>query len=415
MSSHIRDQLYQHIPIRIDQKLLNDINRVVLQFEIRDEHPLTINSQMFGVYKFSFTKRDFQLFFELVGHSEESVAAVIKKIPSINNDFKVVSDPFNILCVYVAHLIMVSNLQIVHKKECCKNLLNFMQYRFMGSAINHYFPHGANHDIMQSVVESLSMKFSIRQLESWRAVVTERSLSMTYDTKAHNDTLLKFDTDKNILYLITDTSTRIRSQLKIITGEYYAVRETNNFILSHSSTASLDGEKVLREKNSSFESVSHIVYNKILIKSSFIDERYVKMVQSTVSRLNVSIIRRMLSAIADEARYQVGSGESMRIIPQKNGSEIYVGIQSLIDHIIHVIYASAIMSEKVNINSKIAIYTHTKNIVTAARSSNQELINVKASLEYFFKKHHISTRESTISGLTIVFVLYIALISFNSI
>ena len=414
MKDYIKEYLTRDLPLTITAELAAQLIRMVMQFELRDEHALTLNSQMFGVNKFIFSTRDFQLFFDIIGYSKADIDPVINKIPTINKEFKVVSDAFNIMSVYVVHKILVSTLPYNLKRDSAFSVLNYMQYRFFGSAVNHYFPHGAGYEIMQSVIESLSMKFSVRQLNSWKNVMVERSEALTFDTKAHNDTLLKFDNDKDILYLITDTSTRIRSQLKIITSEYYAVREANNFMTSHSSTASIDGEKVLRERDGSFEAISSTVFNRVLIKSSFVDERYIKMVQSTVPRLNIGIIRRMLATLSDEARHQIETGDAAKVIKKRDGTEIYVGIEGLINHIIHVIYTSAIHNKRININSKIAVYTNTKNVFTAARSSNQELINVRASLEDLIRRTHISTREATISGLCVTFSLYITLLSFGS-
>lgn len=413
MTHHIRDILQSEFPLTITPELARQLIKMVMMFEIRDEHPLTLNSQMFGVNKFIFMTRDRQMIFDILNINEEDVVRVVEKIPSINREFKVVSDAFNVLCVYTAHAILQSSLPINLKHDTVISVLNYMQYKLMGSAVNHYFPHGANYEIMQTVVESLSMKFSVRQAGSWKKVITERSETMAFDTKAHHNTLLKFDNDRYILYLISDTSTRIRSQLKIITAEYYATRDTKNFISSHSSTTTLDGVQILRESADSFSMISSALFNKILIKSSFIDEQYIKMVQTSVPRLNTSIIRRMLVTIADEARSQMEQGTT-RKTKQLHGTEVCIGIEILLEYIVHVIYSTAIHNKSVNINSKIAIYNNARNIMTASRTNNKELIIVRASLEDLFKRTRISSRESTISGLGIVFMLYITLMSFST-
>lgn len=410
----IKNILTPAFPMVITPKLVEQLTKMVMLFEIRGEHPLTLNSQLFGVNKFAFTAQDRQMFFDILNICEEDVNRIIKRIPSINSEFKVISDAFNIMSVYMAHCILASNLSVNAKHDGTIAVLNYMQYRLIGSVINHYFPHGANHDIMQTVVENLNMKFSVRQLGSWKNVVVDRSESLAFDTKAHKDTLLTFDNDKNILYLISDTSTRIRSQFKIITGEYYETRKTNNYMVSHSSTTILDGVRILRESDSSFSTISGSVFDKILVKSSFIDERYVDMVQKTIPRLNVSIIRRMLSAISDEAKFQSEKGTTH--VTQKHGAtELYIGIEALIEHIIHVIYFTAINNKQVNINNKISVYTHVKNIFSAARTSNNELMSVRSSIDYLFRHTHVSTRESTISGLGIVLALYLTLMSFNTV
>lgn len=413
MAHYIYDILSKELPIQITNDLLNQLNRMVLLFEIREEHPMTLNSQLIGVHKFIFSNTDRKMFFDIIGHSEQVVNSVIRKIPSINSNFKVTSDALNVMIVYLTHLILNDRLNEKLRHDTAINILNYMQYRLISSAINHYLPHGASDDIMQSVIESLNLKFSIRQYESWKSVITERSKSLIFDEKAHHSTLSTFNNDKDIVYLISDTSTRIRSQMKVIVSEYYDMKKTNTFITSHTSTTSLDGEKIIRETAGGFSTVGSHVYDKLLIKQSFIDEKLIKMVQSSVSRLNESMIRRMLSTISDEARSQSDRGEGLKTITLK-GEEIYFGIESLVEHIVHIVYSTSIENKNVNINSKIAIYNHVRNIFTAARTSNKELINVRNSFTHLCNRAKISNRESTISGLGIVFALYLTLVSFGS-
>lgn len=413
MAHHIYDILSKELPIQITNELLNQLNRMVLLFEIREEHPMTLNSQLIGVHKFIFSNTDRKMFFDIIGYPEQNVNGIIKKIPSINSNFKVTSDALNVMIVYLVHLILNDRLNERLRHDTAINVLNYMQYRLISSAINHYLPHGASDDIMQSVIESLNLKFSIRQYESWKSVITERSKSLIFDEKAHHSTLSTFNNDKDIVYLISDTSTRIRSQMKVIVSEYYDMKKTNTFITSHTSTTSLDGEKIIRETAGGFSIVGSHVYDKLLIKQSFIDEKLIKMVQSSVSRLNESMIRRMLSTISDEARSQADRGEGLKTITLK-GEEIYFGIESLVEHIVHIVYSTSIENKNVNINSKIAIYNHVRNIFTAARTSNKELINVRNSFTHLCNRTKISNRESTISGLGIVFALYLTLVSFGS-
>jgi GTP:adenosylcobinamide-phosphate guanylyltransferase len=412
MTHHIYDILSKEIPIKITPDLLNQLRKMVLLFEIRGEHPLTLNSQIIGVNKFIFTSTDRKLFFDIIGYDEVFVNSVIKKIPSINIDFKVTSDALNLITIYLAYLIINDRNNQKLREAAVVDILNYMQYRLISSVVNHYYPHGASDDIMQSVVESLNLKFSIRQYESWKNVIIERSKSLAFDNKAHHNTILKFNVDKDILYLISDTSTRIRSQIKVITSAYYEMKKTNTFITSHSSTSSIDGEKIIRETSGGFSSISSFVFDKIIMKQSFIDEKFIKMVQSNVPRLNESIIRRMLSALSDEARFQMERGETTKVDTKK---DLYIGIEVFMEHLIHIIYSTAIQSKTVNINSKISVYTHVKNLFTAARTNNKELIDVRNSFNHLCNRLKISSRESTVSGLGIALALYITLTSFSGI
>jgi len=413
MSSFIYDQLHKSIDIKITPSLADQLNRLVIAFEIYKEHPMVLNSKIFGVNKFVFASRDRDTFFDIIDIDERDMKDAIKAIPSIDKSHKVVSDEFNIACVYLAHLILNSKLPKKLQIKTIINVLNYQQYRFMASAVNHYFPHGANYDIMQSVVEGLSLKFAIKRLGSWKKVITERSESLTLDTKLHHGTLAKFDDDKAILYLITDTSTRIRSQLQNVVGLYYEVKKANDFMLSYSSTTEIDGQKVLKEVSSSFEHISGSIFHKILRKSPFINDQYIKMVKSSVPTLNIGIIKRMIIALADEAIVQNDEGNTTKIVNKRDGTKLIVGIESLVEKLIYLIYDSAVHNKNVNINSKIAVYTNTRNLFAVHRSSDSKVLNTKMSIVDLIKRNRVSTRDATVSSLTIALCLYICLLSFE--
>lgn len=414
MSSFIIKQLYQSVPINITPELAKSINRLVLQYELHADHPLTINSQLIGVHKFIFTTRDRDTFFDIIDVNERDVVDAIKLIPSIDKSHKVVSDAFNVMSVYLSHKILNSKLPEKLKIETVVNVLNYQQYRFIASAINYYLPYKANYDIMQTVVEGLNLKFSIKRAGTWKKVVKERSESLIHEDKLHRGTLLKFDDDKKIRYVITDTSTRIRSQLKNIVSLFRATKKANDFIRSVSATTEIDGEKVLRERSAGFEQISSIIFHKAIRKSPFINDQYIKMVQSTVPTLNVGIIRRMIISISDEANIQMNNDTTNLSKKKRDGSTLHFGMNALISKIVYLIYDSAIHNKSVNINSKIAVYNNTRSLFAVHRSSDSRILNAKMSIVDMIRRNKVSTRDATISSLVISLTLYITLMSFES-
>lgn len=414
MTQYIKEHLGK-FPINIDTNLIKSISRLILQFEIRDQHPNTLNSNVFGVHKFIFTSQDKDLLFDMVGIDPLEFNNAIKDTPSINNAFKVTSDPFNMLCITLVHHILNSKLSHSEMDKLAISILNYLQYRIFSSAVNHYFPYKADYDVMQTVVESLNFKFAIKQLHTWKAVIISRSTAVIDKANKSSSILKRFDNDKDILYVLTDISTRIRSQLKIITAEYYKLKEAGNVLGSHSSTTTLDGEKIIRESNLGFANISSSVYYKARNKTSFIDNHYLNMVQKSVPRLNINVIRRTLQALSDEIITTENAGSRRKIIRKSDGTEYYYGCEELISRIVYTIYNSAIHNPKVNLRNKITVYVNTKNIYSAARSSDPVLLNVKYSIGELIKRTRITRRDNTISGLIIAVVLYITLISFEKI
>ena len=412
MSTEIKKHLSK-LSISISPDKVKQFNKMVLQFELKGEHPLTLNGQMFGVHKFVFTSEDRRLLFDIAGVTEQEVTEQIAEISVIDKSFKVISDPFNVLSVYLTHLVLGSKLSNKLKEETSINLLNYLQYRFMCSAVNHSFPYKANHDIMQTVIESLNLKFAIKQFGSWKDVIINRSEAVINDRKLRKS-LEKFDDDKTVLYVITDTSTKIRSQLRLITSEYHNVKETNQFIRSHSSTTELDGEKILRERDGSFDLMSSTVFHRVMNKQAFIDDNYIKMVQRSVPRLNKSIIKRALTALTDEAQIQSSEGRLKKVVNKRAGGKIYEGVEILTQKIIQVIYTNAILHDRVNIKSKIAVYKFAQNLFTASRMTDEDVVDTKNSITDFVHRQRITKRETTTSGLVIAIALYLCLLSFNT-
>jgi len=414
VKNYIADNLNQ-IKLNITPEVANSVNKLVLQFEIRDHHPNTLNSNVFGVHKFIFMTNDRDMLFDIFNVNISEFQKIIRDTPSINEAFKVVSDAFNLLCIFIVHQTLSSKLSSADAHKLSVNVLNYLQYRIMSSAINHYFPYKADYDTMQTVIEGLNLKFAIKQFDTWKKVITNRSESLIDHKNKSYNTFKTLKDDKDVLYLLSDTSTRIRSQLKIITGEYYTLKEAGNILGSHSSTTSLDGEKILRERINGFSNISSSVYYKAHNKTAFIDNRYIQMVQKSIPRINTNIIRRALQAISDEILVNEHDNTKNKIIHKSDGTDYYYGTEELISRIVYTIYNSAIHNPKINIRNKIMIYINTKNIYSAARSSDPILINVKYSLNELFKRTKVSRRESTVSGLTIAIALYITLISFEKI
>jgi len=426
MSSYIRDVLNERINIKITPDLVKQLNTLVISYEVYKEHPLVLNSQMIGVNKFVFTSRDRDTFFDVIDVNEGDVTDVVDSIMKMsksgnsifgNDDkkFKVRSDEFNLMCTYVVHKLLVSNLPTKIKEHTAVNVLNYMQYRIMASASNYYLKYGVPQDIMQSVIEGMNLKYAVKRAGSWKKVMTERSLDIIQEHNVHKDTLKNYDDDEKIVYVITDTSTRIRSQLKNIVDLFNETKKANDFIRSVSSTTDIDGERVLKERVSGFENISGTIFHKVLRKSPFINEQYIKMVKSSVPTLNIGIIKRMIISLSDEANIQIRNKDTDKIVNKRDGTKLIVGVESLISKIVYLIYDSAIHDKKINIKSKISVYTNTRNLFAVHRSSDTRILNTKASIVDMIRRNRVSTRDATVSSLTIALCLYICLISFESV
>ena len=415
MSKDILKQ-FSKLKIAIVPSAIKSLKQMVIQFEIRKDHPLVLNSPYPGVNKISFTTHDRGMLFDILGIYEIDVNAMVKNIPSINNEFRVQSDAFNLICIYTVHLILKSKLSRKDKEQGAIAVLLYWQYRFFSSIVTRYYKHGAHSDIMQQVIEDLSLKFDIKKYGTWKKVFRLKAETLLDSKSLHGKTLIEFNIDKDILYTITDVQTRLRSQLKKITARYYELKETSDtFIQTTSSTTVIDGARILKEQSAGFESISNHIYMKMLHKQAFLNPKYVEIILATQKTINKGIVNRILIAMSDIAVYQQEQGIDNKLIKRRDGTEIYEGMALLISKLVRVIYDNIITDKSVNINNRLEIYFATKNLFSTHRTNNDLLNNTKSSIQYFTTHNRITKRENTISSLNISVALYICLMSFNMI
>ncbi len=361
MSSYINKGL-SDLNIKITPVLAKQIDRFVLQFEIYKEHPIVLNGSFLGVNKFIFSNENKGIFFDIVNVYETDLISIIKTIPSIDTSRKVSSDPFSLLITYLIHQFINSKLPSKVKTTTLINLLKLWQYRFFSSLVNHYYKHGAKQEIMQTIIENLSFKYDIKVYGSWKKVMIARAESLLDNSNKHFTALKKYDSDKAILYVITDTQTRIRSQLKNITKLYYDLKDSNDFILSTSNTLTVDGVKILKEYTSGFGNISQHLIMKILNKSAFINPKYIDMVLFVQKSLNKGILTRTLISIADSLNIQKDEGTSLKVISKRDGSTEYQGVEILVQKLIQVIYTNVVHNTSINSNNKLEIFNATRTL-----------------------------------------------------
>lgn len=432
MSSYIRELLVREIPISVTPQRLKDLNRIVLKYELRKEHPYVLNSSLLAVNKITFTEDDRRAIFDLFDVDEKDVRKAILTLPPIRvkiderthknvdiTKFKVGGDSLNIFVMWVVHHILIApKISQRDKTQALTNLLNYWQYRFFSSAVNYYFPYAAKRDVMQYVIENLNLKFSIKRLDTWKNVIQERSESLLLDKKddkqgIHVDSLTNFDDDESIVYAITDNSTRIRSQLQNIMELYYEFKRQSDFIDSTSAITELDGEKMLKEVASSFENLTNQIFTKMLYKQSFVNDNYIKQLVGLFPTLNFSILKRTIIVACDAANTQVADETQNRELVRKNGEVRYEGFELLIDKIIYAVYSRVVKDKRINLSNKLAIFMKAKSVMGVHRVSNVEVLHVKDTLKEFIITNKISRRDATVSALANAFSLYIILVSFE--
>jgi len=433
MSNYIQSG-FGRLNIGLDERILQQVERFMIVWEIRGNHSLALNGRLLAVHPIAFTTSDREEFFKIFNVSEREMATIVRAIPSINNDFKVVSDPFNLQCVWVMHLAYrkIAALQAEHKltqkqvEEAFDlfaagkrshpvlhvwfsflfHISKIMHYKFFTSLVNNSFKHGANEQIMEATMNSLSQKFDIIGYGTWKRSIEARCLDLI-SYKSNHYAGFRDGVDAALLYIISDSQTRIRAKIVKIARAYYDMHKNGEAIASRSTVGSnAEGEKVITQMVGTFDKLTSTLVVEVLNANVFLNSRLVTQIASPFTNISSGMLESTLLAFSELASVQSKAGQLDRVGTDSDGNEIYFGARILINNLVQKSIRYC-LRKNIPITDKAAIFVKVKNIYSSSRISDPEIIKVKNSIAYFVDSIGGPKRETTKSSLRLAMIMYV--------
>lgn len=458
MTTAIREAFESNFPLNITPQLAIAITRFVMEYELHDTNMQAFSSPFLGIYKCFFKDSDRSGFFDLfslsdkqifdsietkngqisvfgvdvadivqeqkkaangyfnevakTGISSATLRSVIKTIPSINTEFKVVSDPFNLFATYVVYCLGKAKLTDVVKYNAQFAVLKLLQYKFFTSIVAHRFKYAPNEAIMHATFEQMTERFDVKKAGSWKAVIENRCMEMLESTSIHKKALSTFEDDKAVLYFISDFETRIRNQLNVFVSEFMRVKAAGDIVGSYSNTtADTEGNKVIVESEDKMESAILNLYNTSLVTARFIDNNALRIIAANFTAINNQQLRRVIIAFSEYAvkKYKEGNAEEIK---ENDNVTLYLGPAVFIRYTIQQSWRYCLVNN-VNVNNPLQVFKTVKGVFSSSRISDKTIINVRASSDFIINEIQESRRETTVSALRIALILYLVLLAFK--
>lgn len=413
--SSLKELFTSHYDFKISESQCKSIVAFTQEYELRDDHANALNSPYIGLHGVYFLPKDQNFIFDLFGVIKTDLKDQIHNCKTINPDHIVISDPFNQLVIWLIYkLNKTTNISDKKIYQTQFSLLKLLQYKFFSSIVNYYYPYGANEDYMVAAIERLSGKFDIKKKETstWKLVIEKRAEEMLGDNSIHKDALTKYEPDDKITYVISDTQTRIRNKIKLVTESYYNVREHGEKVRQYNISDEVDGEQLLKTIESKYDAMTIGISRQAISTDRFINTTYVKLTAELVKNIPPDLIRKFLVKFTDIAAQHYKDGKSKK---WKQGDQypIYIGYSILIEKLIIATYGSILRRKDVDINSKISILEKTINQYRASRINDEQVLAVKESVLHLVNEIGLTKREETIGALRLSFIVYIMLLSFD--
>lgn len=462
-ANYIKDILSKEVPIRIDSSIANAIIKYVRVYETYGTNINTFASPYMGLTSCVFRTQDRDGFFELfnmdynavakfmservdnrretvfgitsrslvdkfidgvkrrlfnpvssmtLGISNSEMKQIIKEIPTIDDNFVVASDPFNVFTIWVTYNILNSKLDNKLKYQAAQSTLLLLHYKFFTSLVNYRFKYPANEAAMITTYESISNKFDIKVLGTWKKVMEKGADDAIDPVGIHGKTWTTFDNDLKIIYIITDIQSRLRSKINLFYEAYMQVKTEGDLIGSYDTVGTdTEGQKQIMANEHGIDIAVSSVYQDCMSVSRIVDIKAMKLAVALFSAIRLDQLKQLIIAFSEECVKLAKLGADDKIIKDKEtGEEILVGGHILIQSIIQQSYRYC-RNNDIDVTIPSKFIRGVKDVYTSSRINEQGILQVRDSVMYYVTKLQGSTRESTVTALKAAFIIYIVLLS----
>lgn len=462
-ANYIKDILSKYVPIKIDVSIANAIIKYVRVYETYGTNINAFASPYMGLTSCVFRIQDRDGFFELfnidnaklakfmsehinnsretvfgisskslvnrflgdikkklfnpvssltLGISNTEMKQVIKEIPTIDDNFVVASDPFNVFVVWVTYNILNSKLDNKLKYQAAQATLLLLHYKFFTSLVNYRFKYPANEQAMITTYESISNKFDIKVLGTWKRVMEKGADDAVDPNGIHGKTWDNFDNDLKIIYIITDIQSRLRSKINLFYESYMQVKAEGDLIGSYDTVGTdTEGQKQIMANEHGIDIAVSSVYQDCMSVSRIVDIKAMKLAVALFSAIRLDQLKQFVIAFSEECVKLAKLGADDKVTNDKTtDDELLIGGHILIQTIIQQSYRYC-RNNDIDIETPSKFIKGVRDVYTSSRINEPGIIKVRNSVMHYVFTLQSSTRESTVTALKSAFIIYIVLLS----
>lgn len=372
----------------IDRKLASKLRHYVSGILSREGNVEWLGSNLLGVHSIRFFDSDRnRLFDEVINIDEDYLSELIKESHSINTDWQVAGDTYNLTIVYLLHL-MIPKFGDKEILAAAIDLVTILQFKFYSSIYYHFFPKPVDLPAAEAAYSMLSMKFDIRRLGNWGLHMAERAAYFCSPEYPNYDAVKRFDAPDMVLRYITDLNTRTKQTVK----DYYAVldrvRRENARVVSQSARVELDGQSVIRDKVGALEIAKQNLFDASYDINNLYKEELARVVLEMVPKASPAALKTLLTYIAG---LPIG----------KKRDEVNSIMEDTLSHAF-----DEIVTNRINFNDAVTVLQRMRALYQASKSPNPYVLSLRSRIEKLAAKETHIRHESALAALRNALLLY---------
>lgn len=362
----------------------------------RDGNVEWVGSNLLGTETIRFYTTDRDRFFDEVLEVDEDYLNELLHGTDLNMSWKVTSDTFNLAVTYLVHLYLPLVEKDKKAKEAIVEMVSLLQFKFYSSIYAHFFKKPVDLPAAEGTYAALSLKFAIKQLGSWGAVIRERSEYFVSKESPHTNAIRKFQESKLIIYFVSDLNTRTKQTIKDYYGVLDTVRSNNNRINTQSAKVEIDGESIIRDRTTAYNTARTYLLETSTNLSSFYKNELIAVVLELVPKASQSALRDVLSYMA-----QLPFGKEREKVEHMMGLTLEHAFEYVAVNRIRFTDASLLL-------------TKMRALYMSSKTSDTRILELRTGLESFAKKNTHLRNNAALSAIRNAIMLYFLLRAVSS-
>lgn len=399
-------EAFGDLGISIGKPQIIAMERLAHHFTFRGTHPLVFGGPYLGCDPVAFLPSDNNALFDTFKIRRQQVELKIRDIPAIDRNFAVISDPFNLLSMWLVHLapIYIKDRRVCH--EFMMNVLRYYHYKIFTSVVNNSFRHGANRGVMEATVAGRDHKSDIIRYESWKRLIDAHCERYLAPGSRSLTTLIDGAPDDMFLRVISDSQTALRQKIVTFAQAYYETHAAGISIDSKSAISeSADGERIIAQSASVVDSATQAMVAEILNPNMFVHDVSVEDITKGNSSLSARMLKTALLRINEVAVQQTSSRSFDKTITDKDGT-LYIGVRVLVIEIIRSMIRICRVRQ-INLTKRALVFKTLKDAYSSSRNLDPDIAAVKRSVANLVDPFHITSNTASQAALRLSVIYYL--------
>jgi hypothetical protein len=383
--------------LAIDASLVKRIADFQIGFTNKnDDHMTFFGGNLTGVQRVRFTSSEVAKWFtDVIMLDDITLEERLLKLPTINKEFHISSDVFNLSVIWVIHAILNSpHLNDKQKHNGAVDAALILQYKFLTSLMANWFKYPADPETAAAVYAQLSYKFALKQHGSWSATLRNRSEDLISEHGIHRECFTKFNDDLLVVRTLNDTQGRIRDMLKNIYGVIVQLTKDGVKLKTTTQTMQHEGEEILKDKSKNLQAYTRYIQSIITDRNSFIKNELLSIVNNLMYTMPPKLLIKCLEWISSNYR-QPGAIEVEKLVPM-----VMTHSFSYIEDNRNVLKES---------NGLASMVARLRGVYTSSRSTDMDLQDIRDTAENVVVKATNMKNVSVIASLRTAICLYLIL------